>query len=40
MDDDEVTVIDFQMWEDELIFHEVERGLTPWVFQPEQEGTP
>ena len=39
MDDDEITLIDFQKWEDELIFHEVEGGLTPWVFQPEQEGT-
>ena len=38
--EDEITVIDFQKWEDELIFHEVKGGLTPWVFQPEQEGTP
>ena len=39
-DEDEITLKDFQTWEDELIFHEVEGGLTPWVFHSEQEGTP
>ena len=27
---------DFTMWEDELIFHEIEEGLLPWTFVTEQ----
>ena len=30
--DDDITRIDFRMWEDEVIFHEIESGLCPWVF--------
>jgi hypothetical protein len=37
MTEDSITLNDFQLWEDELIYTEIEDGLTPWVFNSDQQ---
>lgn len=37
MTDDSITGTDFVMWEDELIYGEIEEGIAPWTFTTEQE---